>query len=167
VLANVVQQNPPIAPHVTCVEYPTISAAVKPWTFNDFPSVFIPKAAQNMEWTKRFAAFLFDAEGYIKQLHAAPGHVLPVLKTISADPRYQDNDIIRKYGPEVDLMAASAAAGYNLGFETSAHKPNAKAGEIVNSGVLAEMVQRVCVNGEPAKPVVAETAKAIESLMKA
>ena len=34
------------------------------------------------------------AEGYIKQLHAAPGHVLPVLKTIADDPEYHDNPII-------------------------------------------------------------------------
>ena len=43
---------------------------------------------------KRFAAHLFRADGYIRQLHAAPGHVLPVLKTISAMPQYQENALI-------------------------------------------------------------------------
>ena len=65
------------------------------WTFNDFPSVFIPKAAKDMAATKKFAAFLFEPEGYIQQLHAAPGHVLPVLKTIAEDPAYLDDPIIR------------------------------------------------------------------------
>lgn len=166
-LINVNNQNPPIADHVTCALYPRISTDVEPWTFNDFPSVFIPKAATHMDVTKRFAAFLFDAEGYIKQLHAAPGHVLPVLKTISDDPRYQDNAIIKKYPDEVELMASAAAGGYNLGFETADHQPNVKAGEIVNSGVLAEMVQRVVLNGEDAKAVVGESAAAIEAMMKA
>ena len=73
-----------------------------------------------MAATKKFAALLFEPEGYIQQLHAAPGHVLPVLKTIADDPRYLDNPIIQKYPKEVDLMAASAAGGFNLGFEIAA-----------------------------------------------
>lgn len=166
VLANVNEQNPPIADHVTCVTYPTISKDVAPWTFNDFPSVFIPKAASNMEATKAFAAFLYDPEGYIKQLHAAPGHVLPVLKTIAQDSRYQDNAIIEKYEPEVELMSSAAASGYNLGWESSAHKPNVKAGAIVGSGVLAEMVQRIVLNDENADVVIGETAKAIDDIMQ-
>lgn len=166
VLANVTEQNPPIADHVTCALYPRISRDVAPWTFNDFPSVFIPKAAANMQETKMFAAFLYDPEGYIKQLHAAPGHVLPVLKTISDNPQYLDNPIIEKYTEEVELMSEAAAGGFNLGYESPDHKPNVAAGEIVNSGVLADMVQRIVLNDEDAKTVVGETASAIEKIFK-
>lgn len=166
VLINVNNQNPAIADTITCETYPRISTSVKPWTFNAFPSVFIPKAAKNMAETKMFAAWLYDAEGYIKQMHAAPGHLLPVLKTIAADPRYQANDIIRKYPTEVEKMSVAAAAGKNLGWETTEHKPNDKAGAIVNSGVFAELVQRVVLNNEDAKTVLGETAMKIEGIMK-
>ncbi len=166
VLQNVNKQNPAIADQVTCVTYPTISADVPAWTFNDFPSVFIPKAAKNMDITKKFAAHLFDPDGYIKQLVAAPGHVLPVLKTIAQDPQYLANPIINKYPKEVDLMGKAAAGGFNLGFESAAHKPNAKGGAVVNSDVIAEMVQRVCLNNEDAKQVVGDTAKKIEAIVK-
>lgn len=165
-LINVNKQNPPIADHVTCVTYPTISKDVGSWTFNDFPSMFIPKAAKNMEATKAFAAFLYDPEGYIQQLHAAPGHVLPVLKTIAQDSRYQDNEIIKKYSSEVETMSAAAAAGHNLGWETPKHKPNVKAGAIVGSGVFAEMVQKVVLNNDNIDTVIGDTAKAIEAIMK-
>ncbi|MCB1493425.1 MAG: carbohydrate ABC transporter substrate-binding protein [Rhodobiaceae bacterium] len=167
VLINVNEQNPPIADYVTCATYPTISKDVGPWTFNDFPSVFIPKQAGDMDMTKKFAASLYDGEGYIQQLHAAPGHVLPVLKTVAEDPRYLDNPIIKKYTAEVDLMSAAAAAGYNLGWESKAHKPNVKAGAVVGSDVLAEMVQRIVLNGEDTSQVIGETSKAIEDIMKA
>ncbi|MCI5076609.1 ABC transporter substrate-binding protein [Oricola sp.] len=167
VLANVNEQNPGIADSITCVTYPTKSADIPAWTFNDFPSVFIPKAASDMEATKQFAAFLFDPEGYIQQLHAAPGHVLPVLKTIAQDPAYLDNEIIKKYSAEVDLMSAAAAGGFNLGWESTAHQPNVKAGEIVNSGVIAEMVQRVVLNDENVDAVLGETASRIEEIMNA
>ena len=84
-LINVSKQNPRIAEHITCTTYPTISADVPAWTFNDFPSVFIPADAPNPEITKKFAAWLYRPDGYIRQMHATPGHVLPVLKTIAYD----------------------------------------------------------------------------------
>jgi multiple sugar transport system substrate-binding protein len=166
VLANVNQQNPAIKDSITCTTYPTIAANVPSWTFNDFPSIFIPKAAKDMAATKKLAAHLFAAEGYIKQLHAAPGHVLPVLKTVADDPKYLDNPIIAKYPNEVKIMAAASAGGFNLGFESAKHKPNVKAGEVVNSGVIAELVQRVCLNNEDAKKVLSETAQKIERIYK-
>jgi multiple sugar transport system substrate-binding protein len=167
VLANVRDQNPAIADTITCRTYPTISADVAPWTFNDFPSVFIPAQSKNIDAAKAFAAFLFQPEGYIKQLHAAPGHVLPVLRSINENPMYQDNDIIRKYPEEVALMSSAAAGGFNLGFESSAHKSNDKAGEIVASNAIADLVQRVVVNGEPVDPALGDCAAAIEAIMKA
>lgn len=167
VLANVSAQNPYIADSVTCAVYPTISKDVKPWTFNDFPSVLIPKDASNMDVTKKFAAFLFEPKGYIPQLHAAPGHVLPVLKTIAEDPVYLDNPIIKKYPKEVDLMSQAAAAGKNLGYEEDGWKANVKANDIIGSNTIAELVQRVVLNGEDAKATVKEVAGKIEAIMKA
>jgi len=166
VLANVVAQNPRIQDSLAAATYPSIAASVPSWTFNDFPSIFIPKAAKDMAATKKFAAHIFAPEGYIKQLHAAPGHVLPVLKAIADDPRYLDNPIISKYPKEVKLMAENSAAGFNLGFESPRHKPNLKAGDVVNSGVIAELVQRVCLNNEDPKKALGETAVKIEKIVK-
>jgi len=166
VLKNVNDQNPGIADQVTCALYPRISTEVKPWTFNDFPSVFIPKGVDNIDKAKAFAAFLFQPPGYIRQLHGAPGHVLPVLRTIAESPEYLADPIIQKYPDEVKLMAEAAAAGHNLGYESPAHKSNPKAGEIIGSNVLAEMVQRVVLNGEDIKAVLGDTATKLEALMK-
>ena len=167
VLANVAAQNPRIAQHVTCHMYPTISTNVPHWTFNDFPSVMIPRQAANMPVAKRFAAHLFRADGYIRQLHAAPGHVLPVLRTIYEMPEYQNNPIIEANRPAVQLMSQAAAAGHNLGWETTRHRPNVRAGQIIASHVLAEAVQRFCLNNEPMAQVVSTTAQRLEQLMRA
>jgi multiple sugar transport system substrate-binding protein len=165
VLANVNNQNPGIADHVTCVRYPRISTDVAPWTFNDFPSVFIPAQSQNIDAAKQFAAFLFDPEGYIKQLHAAPGHVLPVLQSINNNPMYQNNDIIQKYAPEVELMAESAAGGFNLGYESADHQSNEKAGEIIGSNVISDLVQKVVLNGDNVDTALSDASMAIEAII--
>ncbi len=167
VLANVAAQNPRIADSISCHRYPTISESVPHWTFNDFPSVMIPRQAANMAVAKRFAAHLFRADGYIRQLHAAPGHVLPVLKTISAMPAYQENALINKYRAAVDLMSESAAAGHNLGWETTRHRPNTKAGAIIASHALSEAVQRYVINNEPMNQVISVTAQRLTELMRA
>jgi multiple sugar transport system substrate-binding protein len=166
VLINVTRQNPRIADHITCATYPTVSADVGPWTFNDFPSVFIPADAPDIELTKAFAAWLFRPEGYIRQINATPGHILPVLRDVAEDDAYRANEIIARYPDEVSRLSAAAAAGHNLGWETPAHATNVKAGAIVNSGVLAEMVQRVSLNGESAREALKNTAKRIEAIMK-
>jgi multiple sugar transport system substrate-binding protein len=167
VLANVADQNPGIADSITCTAYPTISADVAPWTFNDFPSVFIPAQSKNKDAAKAFAAFLFNPEGYIKQLHAAPGHVLPVLKSINENPAYKANAIIEKFPAEVELMANAAAGGFNLGYESAAHQSNEKAGEVIASNAISELVQRVVLNGEDVDASLGACAQTIEAIMKA
>jgi multiple sugar transport system substrate-binding protein len=166
VLINVDKQNPRIADDITCAVYPTISRDVAPWTFNDYPSIFIPAEADDLELTQKFAAWLFRDEGYIRQVNATPGHVLPVLKSALADPRFRQNEIVRRYPEEIERMSSAAAAGHNLGWESTAHNANVRAGAIVNSGILAEMVQRVVLNNENIRSVLSETAGQIDEIMK-
>jgi multiple sugar transport system substrate-binding protein len=167
VLANVAGQNPKIADQIACATYPTMSADIPAWTFNDFPSLFIPKGAANLAETKAFAKSLFDPKGYIPQLNAAPGHVLPVIKSIGENPDYLANPLIAKYRDDVALMSQAAAAGHNLGYETSAHRPNVRAGEIIASNAIAELVQRVILNGENPRQAVGATVQKLEGLMRA
>ena len=167
VLVNVSNRNPRLKEHVTCVEFPTISGDVPAWTFNDYPSVFIPADAPDAELTRQFAAWLYEGEGYIRQLHATPGHILPVLKTAAQDERYLGHELVRRYRDEIALMSTAAAAGHNLGWESPAHRINVKAGALVNSGILAEMVQRVVLNDEKPRVVLADTARRIEAIMSA
>jgi len=166
VLANVAAQNPGIAGAISCTTYPTMSREIPAWTFNDFPCLFIPKGAPHLAETKAFAASLFAPPLYIDQLHAAPGHVLPTLQTIAADPAYLANPLIARYPAEIDLMTRTAAAGHNLGQETAKHRPNLKASEIISSNTIAELVQRVVLDGEAPRPAVAATAARLRELMR-
>lgn len=165
VLSSVRDQNPPLAGKVTCGVFPRIDRQTPPWTFNDFPSVFIPSQSRHKQAAKRLAVSLFQPPGYVEQLHAAPGHVLPVLRSINESRAYRQNDLIEQYAAEVDLMARAAAAGKNLGYESAAHKPNVKAGEVIASNVIADLVQRVILNRENVDAAIGRTARAMEGIM--
>lgn len=166
VLANVAAQNPKIAGAISCTTYPTISASVAPWTFNDFPCLLIPKGAPHLAEAKRFAASLYQPEGYIRQLLAAPGHVLPVLQSITDAPAYRADPLIARYPAEIEAMTRAASGGFNLGRESAAHKVNLKAGEIVASNAIAELVQRVVLQNENPRAVVGATAAKLQALMR-
>ena len=60
----------------------------------------------------------------------------------------------------------AAAGGFNLGYESAAHRANAKAGEVIASGAIADMVQRVVLNGENVDRVLGQTQSAIETVMR-
>lgn len=166
VLINMVKQNPRLADHITCAVYPRVSTDVPAWTFNDFPSVFIPRDASEITLSKRLAAWLYRPDGYIRQMHATPGHVLPVLKSIADSADYQEDVTVKRYGTEIRTMTDAANAGHNLGWETTGHRSNSKAGAIINSGLLAEMVQRVVLNEEQPRRVLRDTAGKIEAIMQ-
>ena len=72
VLANVTKQNPKIADSVTCVLIRPSRRMSRAGPSTTSP----PSSSEEMQHggTKAFAAFLFQPEGYIKQLFAAPGH---------------------------------------------------------------------------------------------
>jgi multiple sugar transport system substrate-binding protein len=167
VLINVARQNPRIAQHLRCVPYPTIGPQVAPWTFNDFPSLFMPRAAPHQDATRRLAAFLFEPEGYVRQLLAAPGHVLPVVKGITDREDYRGNTITTTFAPQIEAMTRAAAAGHNLGYESPAHRPNVKAGEIIASNAIAELVQRVVLGGESPRAAVGRAEQQIARIMRA
>lgn len=167
VLINVARQNPRIADEIDCLTYPTASPQIPAWTFNDFPSVFIPRGVSHPAETLALAASLFDRAGYVRQLLAAPGHVLPVLHGITDDPAYMGNPVTSLFQPEIERMTVAAAGGHNLGFETPAHRPNARAGEVIASNAIAELVQRVVINGENARQSVGRAVDMIARVMKA
>ena len=119
VLINVNTQNPPICRSRDLRDLSADFDRCRAWTFNDFPSVFIPKAAANMEATKAFAAFLYRPGGLYQAASRRPGPRPAGSEDHRGEPGYQDNAIIEKYPSEVELMSSAAAAGYNLGWESA------------------------------------------------
>lgn len=166
VLISAARQNPRMARSLVCVPYPGQNAATPPWTFNDFPCLFIPKGATEMAASKALAASLYEPAGYVRQMLAAPGHVLPVLAGITERPAYRGNPITSLFAAEIATMTNAAAAGHNLGFESPVHRPNVKAGEIIASNAIAEMVQRVVISGEPPRAAVARATNRIAAIMR-
>jgi hypothetical protein len=88
------------------------------------------------------------------------------LKSVAASPGFYDQPLIQKFRPQVEQMMASTAAARNLVQETDKSPYNLKAGDIFNSGVLAETVQAVVVNKTDPRKAAATGADKIAEILK-
>jgi len=144
-IAIVAAQNPGILDSISVVPYPFRTRGKQ--TFDcAFNSLFIPRGAANVTGAKLLAKALYEKRNYIQFLHTAPGHNLPALKSIAASPELFDLPLMQKFRPEIEQMMVSTAAARNLVQETPESPYNLKAGDIFNSGVLAESIQDVLIN---------------------
>ena len=144
-IALISAQNPGILDSISVVPYPFRTGGRQAFDCA-FNSLFIPRGAANVAGAKLLAQALYEKKNYIQFLHTAPGHNLPALKSIAAAPELFDLPLMSKFRPEIEQMMASTAAARNLVQETAGSPYNLKAGDIFNSGVLAEAVQDVLVN---------------------
>jgi multiple sugar transport system substrate-binding protein len=147
-IAIVAAQNPKLLDSISVTAYPWRASGHAAFDV-PFNSLFIPKGAPHVAAAKELAIALFEKENYLEFLLTAPGHNLPSLKSIATAPEFWSHPLIKKFRPQVELMIQNTAAGRNLVKETDASQYNLKAGDIFNSGVLAETLQDVVVNNMP------------------
>ena len=164
-IAIVAEQNPKILDSISVVPYP-YRAAGHPAFDCPFNSLFIPKGARNVTGAKLLATALFEKRNYIEFLHTTPGHILPSLISISTSPELFALPLMTKFRPEIELMMQSTAKARNLVKESDASPYDLKAGDVFNSGALAEMLQDVVVNKLPAKQAAAKAADKVAGVLK-
>ncbi len=165
-IPEVAEHNPKLLDVISVVGYPYRKGG-RPAFDCAFNSLFIPKGAPHVAAAKQLAITLFQKDNYIQFLNTAPGHNLPSLKTIGNDPALFDNPLLQKFRPQVELMIRNTAAARNLVQETPTSPYDLKAGDIFNSGVLAETVQDVVVNKMPPAKAAAKGADKIADLLQA
>ncbi len=159
------EQNPKMLDNISVVPYPYRKEG-HPAFDCPFNSLFIPKGASNVSGAKLLATALFEKRNYIQMLHTTPGHFLPSLRSISTAPELYQQPLMAKFRPEIEGMIASTAKARNLVRETDQSPYDLKAGDIFNSGVLAEMLQDVVVNKVSTRQAAAKAADKVAVVLK-
>jgi len=127
---------------------------------------FIPAGAKNVDEAKAIAAWQFKPDVYVRFLHGAPGHLLPILKSTLALKEFNDHPVLGKYQAEVKVMADSLAAGSERVRERPGHKLNLKMGQVLGSDVHAKMLQRVVIENQAPQAAAAWAQDEIAKIMK-
>ncbi len=118
------------------------------------------------EQAKLFARYFFKPEVYVKWVQGAPGHQLPVTKSVTESDEFNSNPIIKKHKGSIDkMLSISRESGTDI-HATPGRPANLDLGLVLNSLILAEAVQKVIVNNEPAKATVEWAHDKIAALVK-
>ena len=166
VLVNTHTQNPAIEDHIAADFYPYPADGVRSWLSGYDPFYMLKGKSPPTEQAELFARWFFKPDMYVKWVHGAPGHQLPVTKTVSESDAYAANPLIKKHRASVNkMLAISREAGTDLN-ATPTRPANLDLGLVLNSHILAEALQKVVVNKESAKASVAWAHDKIAALLK-
>ncbi|SMF38915.1 multiple sugar transport system substrate-binding protein [Tistlia consotensis] len=158
-------KNPALEGKFHRVPYPHRRDGVAAYD-SPFNSLFIPSKSHNVELAKQLAIWLFRKDNQIKVLHTAPGHNLPVLKSVATSKAFFDNPLIQAHKGDVEGMIETTSQSTNLVQEGPGFPYNLKAGSIINSHVLSETLQSVVVDGVSPKQAASQGADKIAKVMK-
>ena len=166
-IATVREKNPALEDKYTSAYFPYPKDGVPYWVCG-FDALFVPKAPKvNVAEAKAFAKWMYRADNYTKFLHAAPGHNLPVVKSVAASAEYNNHDLLKKKKEAVDRMQEIGSVAFDPIKPTAKHPMVFKMGEIYGSDVMGQVLQRVVVDNEAPKAAAAWGADQIAKIMKA
>lgn len=100
-----------------------------------------------------FLSFLLESETYGDFLNAEPGLFLPLTEDGMSSEAWTSNEVISKYRECVDKMLEQSESGALFGFVDGQYAD--KIGNISGQNVLAQVIQRITVEGEDAASAVA------------
>jgi multiple sugar transport system substrate-binding protein len=166
VLSNIHEKNPTIEASVDAVPYPYRRDGGRPFATNSFASQFIPKGSKNVAEAKTFAAFQYKPEMYIKFMHSAPGHLLPVLTSVGNSPAYLDHPLLSEHKAAVAVMVDEASWGGAPVKPSKEHPLILKSGDIFGANVMAAALQRVVVDGATPAAAAAWLQDEVAKIMK-
>ena len=164
-MLNTHAQNPKIADSIACAHYPYRREG-RYWATGTFECLTIPKGTKNKKEAELWSAFCFKPEQYVRFLHSVPGHQLPILKSVAAAPAFTNQDMLQKHKADVATMIEVSNRSNPVGKPTPASPLLLKAGEIQDSQIFAEVVQKVVIGNESAKTAVAWGHDQIGRVMK-
>ena len=99
-------------------------------------------------------------------LHTAPVHFQPTRIDLYDNPRWRDNDMIRKYAEEVELMRnlVTNKSVVVTSIDTQGPTPDLRAGKVFEAFVMPEMLQNKLIKGMDSNEAVEVAADKIRKL---
>lgn len=124
----------------------------------------IGQTARENEASRKFVAFMEQAQNAAEWVLMSPGAVLPVTKAVAENPAFKDSPAIKVSG----TLPAQLIAQYpNMQvFGSVGEKNFTRMGDITGSAILGEMVNQVTVGNKEAAPVLERSQQRIQELIQ-
>lgn len=116
------------------------------------------------EAAKSFLRFLLKPGNYGRFLNMEPGLYLPVTEAGAKDETIWKDAVALKYKNQIEAMIQNSQSGRLFGFTNGNTFPSIAA--ISAQNLLAQVLQKVVIDGQPAADAVAEGQKMMEEAIK-
>lgn len=101
--------------------------------------------SKHPEICKEFIKKLYKPDTYIEFLQATPVGMLPSITGISDNPKYKENEIVKKFSNAEEIIRKTVDMGTSIGFE---HGPTVQGSLLTSQSVIEDMFQEILVNGK-------------------
>jgi multiple sugar transport system substrate-binding protein len=129
--------------------------------------MFLCNGSKTVDEAKEvMTAWYKNQDSYIDFLNSAPGHMLPVSKSMASAPKYNNHPLLVRYKKELDVLKDEIANGFPRVREGANRPLNLKMGEIMGSGIYAQMLQKVVIDNEKPKAAAVWAHDEIAKIMK-
>jgi multiple sugar transport system substrate-binding protein len=106
-----------------------------------------------MEASKKFVSFLLEPENYGRFLNMEPGLFMPVTADGAQAESFWSDPMVEKYREQIETVIENSQNGRLFGFTSGLTFPSIAA--ISAQNIIAETLQSIVVNGQPAAEAVA------------
>lgn len=113
------------------------------------------KNSKHPEICEAFIKYFYEPEHYVDFLLSVPVGMMPALKGVTEDEKYQSNEIVQQFKHADEVLNQMLSGSTSIGME---YGPRAEAGLLTSQRVIEEMFQDIVMNDTP----VEEAAKAAE-----
>jgi multiple sugar transport system substrate-binding protein len=121
------------------------------------------KDSRAVEEAKKFVAWTFETERYIRYLHTVPGHMGPTLADVAKSDKYLNQPLIKANLPVQRKFLDIMADPHTMPIHMEDGGLNLNAVQLLDGPHLIEMVQSVIIRSDAPKAAVTRAAERLRS----
>ena len=121
------------------------------------------KNSKHPEICEAFIEYFYDPDRYVDFLLSVPVGMMPALKGVTDNEKYQSNPIVQDFAHANEVLYQMLDGSTSIGFE---YGPRAEAGLLTSQRVIEEMFQDIVMNGTDVNQAAAAAEKKLNDLFE-
>lgn len=163
-ISGVEANSPHLMEYIDCAPIPRVNADDPEvgCETNNTPLV-VWKNSKHPEICKAFIEYFYEPDNYVDFLLSVPVGMMPALKGVTENEKYQSNEIVQKFQHADQVLYQMLDGSTSIGME---YGPRAEAGLLTSQRVIEEMFQDIVMNNTPVEEAAKEAEDKLNDLFE-
>ena len=163
-ISGVEANSPHLMEYIDCAPIPRVNADDPEvgCETNNTPLV-VWKNSKHPEICKAFIEYFYEPDNYVDFLLSVPVGMMPALKGVTENEKYQSNEIVQKFQHADQVLYQMLDGSTSIGME---YGPRAEASLLTSQRVIEEMFQDIVMNNTPVEEAAKEAEDKLNDLFE-